>query len=328
MPAYRYCRHCGHYEEIPDAAYGLDAGETDCPRCRRKMRASGFSLPLEAAWPEGKGIDLSEYSTKFSQSAVYSVLKSLYGKRAALMAEQVLDEHDRPKLTLTWSKHFVIFPEGKTLADYPDITVKCERKKAVFAPLEELDRLGIRTMMFADWRGYAIGDNPARTLRGICPMPQLIERLRDKVSARSLIVPSEALYWNGGTKTRWAVQGMQSALPASYYELTETICRRHSSWISEYEQADGPAFSSRETLFNLLCREGLERSDAAAVTRFIRKGRASEPKYRAEWLELLTRYPMLEKYRRDAENCRYLWTQAAVLPAVMDAIACAGRKTI
>ena len=328
MPAYRYCRHCGHYEEIPDAAYGLDAGETDCPRCRRKMRASGFSLPLEAAWPEGKGIDLSEYSTKFSQSAVYSVLKSLYGKRATLMAEQVLDEHDRPKLTLTWSKHFVIFPEGKTLADYPDITVKCERKKAVFAPLEELDRLGIRTMMFAEWRGYDIGDNPARTLRGICPMPQLIERLRDKVSSRSLIVPSEALYWNGGTKTRWAVQGMQSALPASYYELTETICRRHSSWISEYEQADGPAFSSRETLFNLLCREGLERSDAAAVTRFIRKGRASEPKYRTEWLDLLRRYPVLEKYRKDAENCRYLWPQAAVLPWVMDAIACAGRKTI
>jgi hypothetical protein len=72
----------------------------------------------------------------------------------------------------------------------------------------------------------------------------------------------------------------------------------------------------------------MEKDDAAAVTRFIRKGRASEPKYRAEWLELLEQYPVLEKYRKDTENCRYLWTQAAVLPAVMDAIACAGRKTI
>jgi hypothetical protein len=328
MPAYRYCRHCGHYEEIPDAMYGLDAEETDCPRCRRKMRASGFSLPLEAAWPEGKGINLSEYSTKLSQSAIFSVLKNLYGGRVALMAEEVLDEHDKPKLMMTWSRHFVIFPEGKTLADYPDIMVKCEQKKAVFAPLEELDRLGIRTMMFAGWRGYAIGDNPAQTLRGICPMPQLIERLRDKVSPRSLIAPSESLFWTGYLKTRWAIQGMQSAPPSSYYELTETICRRHSSWISPYESAARPVFSSSETLFNLLRREGMEKDDAAAVTRFIRKGRASEPKYRAEWLEILKRYPVLEKYRKDAENCAYLWTQAAVLPAVMDAIACAGRKTI
>ena len=327
MPAYRYCRHCGHYEEIPDAVYGLDAEETECPRCRCKMRASGFSLPLEAAWPEGKGINLSEYSTKLSQSAIFSVLKNLYGRRVALMAEEVLDERDKTKLTLTWSRHFVIFPEGKTLADYPDIMVKCEQKKAVFAPLEELDRLGIRTMMFAGWRGYAIGDNPAQTLRGIMPMPLLIERLRDKLSPQSLIVPSEALCWHGGQKTRWAVQGMQSA-PSSYYELTETICRRHSSWISPYEMANGPAFSSRETLFNLLRGEGVEKDDATAVTRFIRKGRASEPKYRTEWLDLLRRYPVLEKYRKDAENCRYLWPQAAVLPWVMDAIACAGRKTI
>ena len=328
LPAYRYCRHCGHYEEIPDVMYGLDAPETDCPRCRRKMRASGFSLPLEAAWREEKGLNLSEFSTKLCESNVFAVLNKLYGKRVALMAEQIHDEHDRPKLTLGMTKHFAVFPEGKTLADYPDITVKCEQKKAVFAPLEELDRLGIRTMMFAGWRGYAIGDNPAQTLRGTMPMPLLIERLRDKVSVRSLIVPSEALYWNGGTKTRWAVQGMQSAPPSSYYELTETICRRHSSWISPYEMADGPAFSSRETLFNLLRGEGLEKDDAAAVTRFIWKGRASEPKYRTEWLELLEKYPVLGKYRKDAENCRYLWTQAAVLPAVMDAIACAGRKTI
>lgn len=327
MPAYRYCRHCGHYEEIPDTVYGLDAEETECPRCRRKMRASGFSLPLEVAWPEGKGINLSEYSTKLSQSAIFSVLKKLYGRRVALMAEEVLDERDKTKLTLTWSRHFVIFPEGKTLADYPDIMVKCEQKKTVFAPLEELDRLGIRTMMFAGWRGYAIGDNLAQTLRGIMPMP-LIERLRDKLSPQSLIVPSEALCWHGGQKTRWAVQGMQSAPPSSYYELTETICRRHSSWISPYEMADGPAFSSRETLFNLLRGEGLEKDDATAVTRFIYKGRASEPKYRTEWLDLLRRYPVLEKYRKDAENCRYLWPQAAVLPWVMDAIAYAGRKTI
>ena len=328
MPAYRYCRHCGHYEEIPDAVYGLDAEETDCPRCRRKMRASGFSLPLEAAWPEGKGIDLTEFSTKLNQSAIFSVLKSLYGRRAALMAERVLDEHDRPKLTLTWSRHFVIFPEGKTLADYPDITVKCERKKAVFAPLEELDRLGIRTMIFTNWRGYPPSGTPAQTLRGLCPMPQLMERLRDKVSVQSLTAPSEALFWNDSVRTRWAVQGVQSAPPASYYELTETICRRHSSWVSPYEQADGPEFSSRETLFKLLCKEGLKRSDAATVTHFIRMGKASMEKRRAEWLDMLARYPVLEKFRRDAENCAYLWSEAAVLPAVMDAIACAGRKTI
>ncbi len=328
MPAYRYCRHCGHYEEIPETFYGLDAEVTDCPRCRQKMRAAGFSLPLETAWPEGKGINLSEYSTKLNQSAVFSKLKDLYGNRVALMAEQVLDEHDRPKLTLIWSKHFVIFPEGKTLADYPDLTVRCEQKKAVFAPLEELDRLGIRTMMFTYWRGYAIGDNPAQTFRGICPMPQLIERLRDKLSPRSLIVPREALFWNGDTKTRRAVQEMQSAPPASYYELTEAICRKHGSWVSPFALEEGPAFSSRETLFNLLCREGLEKNDAAMLTKFIRKGRASESKYRAEWLELLEKYPVLEKYRRDAENCLYLWPQAAVLPMVTDAIACAGRKTI
>ena len=81
-------------------------------------------------------------------------------------------------------------------------------------------------------------------------------------------------------------------------------------------------------MFGKTFEEGLEKDDATAVTRFIWKGRASEPKYRAEWLELLEKSPVLGKYRKDAENCCYLWTQAAVLPAVMDAIACAGRKTI
>ena len=328
MPDYRYCRHCGHYEEIPDVAYGLDAEETDCPRCRRKMRASGFSIPLEAAWPEGKGIYLSEFSTALDASAIYFVLRRFYGRRVARMAEQVLDEHDRPKLILTWPKRFVIFPEGKTLADYPDLTVRCERKKAVFGPLDELDRRGIRQLIFTGWRGYPVGGNPAQSLRGMLPMPQLIERLRNKVSPQSLTAASEALYWNDTQKTRWAVQDMQSAPPASYYELTETICRKQSSWVSPYAPEDKPAFSSRETLFNLLLREGLERNDAVAVTKFIRKGRASELKYREEWLETLERYPVLEKYRKDGENCRYLWPQAAVLPMVMDAIACAGRKTI
>ncbi len=328
LPAYRYCRHCGHYEEIPDAVYGLDAEETDCPRCRRKMRASGFSLPLEAAWPEGKGIDLSEFSTKLCESTIFTILKSLYGRQVARIADKVFDEHDRLVFTLLWPRHYAIFPEGKTLADYPEITVKCERKKVVFASFEELDRMGIRTMMFAGWRGFPVGGTPAQSMRGMLPMPQLMERLRDKVSPQCLIAPSESLYWTGYLKTRWAVQGMQSAPPDSYFELTEGICRRHSSWVSPYEPADRPAFSSRETLFNLLCREGTGKDDALALTEFIRKGKASEPKYRTEWLSLLEQYPVLEKYRETAENCRYLWTQAAVLPAVTDAIACAGRKTI
>ena len=328
LPAYRYCRHCGHYEEIPDVCYGLDAEETDCPRCRRKMQARGFSLPLEAAWPEGKGINLSEFSAALDASSIYFVLRRFYGRRVARMAEQVLDEHDRPKLMLAWPMRFVIFPKGKTLADYPDVTVKCERKKAVFAPLEELDRRGIRQLIFTGWRGYPVGGNPAQSMRGMLPMPQLIERLRNKVSPQSLTAASEALYWKDTLKTRWAVQGMQSVPPASFFELTEAICRQHSSWVSPYAPEERPAFSSRETLFRLLCGEGLERNDAAVLTGFIRKGKASDPKHREEWLEMLKRYPVLEKYREDAENCRYLWPQAAVLPMVTDAIACAGRKTI
>ena len=329
MPAYRYCRHCGHYEEIPDATYGLDAEETDCPCCGEKMCALGFSLPIEVAWPEGKGIDLSEYSTMLNEPSVFFILKRIYGKRVVPMAEQVLDEQDRPKLTLTWSKHFVIFPEGKMLADYPELMVACEGRQAVFAPLEELYRLGLLTMLFTAWRGYPVGGNPAQTMRGMFPMPSLIGRLRDKVGPQSLLAPSEALYWHGSQKVRWAVQAIQpGALPSSYYELTEIICRKRSSWVNPYAPGNRPEFSSREAVFKLLCSEGLEKRDALALTVFIRKGKAAEQKYREEWLKLLERYPVLEKYREDAENCRYLWTQAAVLPTVMDAIACAGRKTI
>ena len=57
-------------------------------------------------------------------------------------------------------------------------------------------------------------------------------------------------------------------------------------------------------------------------------GRASNPRRREEWLSLLAEYPVLERIRKDAENCLYLWPQAAVLPTLMDAIACAGRKII
>ena len=343
LPAHYYCPACGHFEEIRHTYFGLDAPEPACPCCGKKMRSDGFSLPPEMAWREGKGADLSEFSTLFSAAEIFPVLKRLYGKRVKQLAEQVVDEPDCVRYLSGHPRRegtrfildefetvyrFVILPEGHSADDFPELTVKCGRKKAVYAPLEELEQRGIRHLTFVRWHGYPLGGHASMSLRGIKPMPDLIESLKDRITLSDLLEAREVLFWGGEYKNRLAWQKMQAAPPASYQELTEMLCLMHSSWTERTDKLKDTAFASREALFHLLCRAGLPEKDAASVTEFIQTGRASNPKHRTEWLRLLAEYPMLERIRKDAENCRYLWPQAAVLPTVMDAIACAGRKTI
>lgn len=338
LPAHRYCPACGHDEAIPDVPFGLDAAEKVCPCCGKKMRSGGFSLPLEIAWPEGKGAGFTEFSTALSVSAIFTELQRLYGKRVARMSEQVADEPDgsvtyilgKPKQEGTrfvldgLSARFAIFPGGHSLSDYPELKVRCGNLTAVYAPLEELEERGIRHLSFVRWRGFPLGGNGRMTLRGIRPMPELIDSLKAKIALPDLLAPNEALQWRNTAAWR----KMQAAPPSSYYELTEILCLAHSGWMERPVSLKDTAFASRESLFRLLRRNGLSEQAASKVAEFIRMGGASDPKRREEWLSLLDQYPALEAVRKDAENCRYLWPQAALLPAVMDAIACAGRKTI
>lgn len=330
MPAYYYCKNCGYYEEIPDVLFGLDAEDRPCPRCGTVMTGQGFSLPEEFAWRDGKGVDLFEITARMPAASILSELKRHYGNRAAKLAEYAADGQGRPVCTLEdCVRRFVIFPEGKTVKDYPDLAVRCGREKAVCAPPEELDRLGTRRWTFVRWMNYPLGGHANMSLRGVMPMPELMEKLRGRVGIPDLLPHGEVLSWGGNaTRMRRAWQRMQEETPESFYELTEAVCYSHSTWRLPYPADDGPVFSSREGLYHLLVRNGIPGPDAFRIAEFVRKGRAANPARREEWQKYLDAFPIPETVRADAENCRYLWSQAVVLPAVTDAIASAGRRKI
>lgn len=328
LPAHYYCEGCGHYEEISDVFFGLDAKDKPCPDCGGRMRGRGFDLPQALAWGQKGGLDLSEFSCSMNEKTIFCLLQRLYGSRATRLAERIQDEKGKDYFTLDGVlKRYLILPEGKRPADYPQWTVKCRgRKKALYAPSEELEAAGVRQLRQLPWRGYSLGKHSRETLRGVKPMTELIDALKGKVTLADLF---EELEKGMGReyKSYRAWQKLQANPPASWYELTERICLEYSSWIRPYGEKQ-PAFSSREALYHLLVREGIEGHDAFRICDFIRMGKAADPKHGTEWKQTLSVFPVLESLRTDAENCLYLWSQAAVLPNLLDAIACAGRKTI
>ena len=329
LPAHYYCESCGHYEEIPNVFFGLDAADRPCPDCGGTMRARGFSLPQAFAWDQKGGLDLSEISCSMDDKSLFPLLQRLYGSRVVRMAELLKDGKGKSYFTLSSPvKRYMILPAGQEPADYSPWVVNCrERKKAFYASLEELEAAGVRPLKCLPWRGYPAEGDGRKTLRGIKPMPELTEALKEKVALADLFEESEKGIGRE-YKSHRAWQKLQASPPASWYELTERICREYSNWNRPYGEGEQPAFSSREALYQLLVREGIKEQEAFPICDFIRMGKAADPKQEAEWKQMVAAFPALESLRSDAENCRYLWSQSAVLPNLLDAIACAGRKTI
>lgn len=67
LPSHYYCKECGFFE-LGELTFGLDLPERNCPRCGKRLRRDGFSLPEEFAW--GKKNEL--YYENLASNEFYS----------------------------------------------------------------------------------------------------------------------------------------------------------------------------------------------------------------------------------------------------------------
>lgn len=67
LPAHYYCEECGFFE-LGELIFGIDLPERNCPRCGKRLRRDGFSLPEEFAW--GKKNEL--YYENLASNEFYS----------------------------------------------------------------------------------------------------------------------------------------------------------------------------------------------------------------------------------------------------------------
>ena len=84
LPAHYYCEECGFFE-LEELTFGIDLPERKCPRCGKRLRRDGFSLPEEFAW--GKKNEL--YYEDIASNELYG---STEGSSLALLEKDIVEK--------------------------------------------------------------------------------------------------------------------------------------------------------------------------------------------------------------------------------------------
>ena len=84
LPAHYYCEECGFFE-LGELIFGIGLPERNCPRCGKRLRRDGFSLPEEFAW--GKKNEL--YYEDVASKELYS---STEGSSLALLEKDIVEK--------------------------------------------------------------------------------------------------------------------------------------------------------------------------------------------------------------------------------------------
>lgn len=316
LPAYRYCLHCGHAEQIGTVVFGIDAPEKDCPVCGKPLLARGYSLHPVFVWesdPVKKPFGVRDEDFR-CPSGLYPVLvdriKALYaGCQVVPWLSSMFTENDEIEKV-----GVCVLPKGKDLQkDFPQFVIQ--------------DKSG-RTGMDAWSLGTAENGIQAITLR--------VDRLQDAITEAKGAVDSNCIKLteekmksitaeeliSTGLVNEEEAAALKAMPVVSRYQLTEALAVAINSfgelnsapWKETLYSLDTEkSFYTRETLYERLLELGLSEIDAFRVTSFVRKGKAFSKYGREKWLQMIKDFALPKDLVDFCQGYKYLCSRGYVL---------------
>ena len=320
LQAHYYCKKCGHFEVVNTHLFGIDLPKISCPNCDEELVGDGFNLPLESVWgTDGKKhIDFDyNISSEFLPFAK-RVLQKIYPENeiasyGLMGANQRSNQIDPEKLEVKHSG-YVVLPQGRALADYPEITSYLEDgepcitgfcnvleqynlKRVMLMPLgtiEHLMQLQRKSGIYAQ----EIGINELRELT-----------YYDLINSKAMgheedIVFSHETPQNFHDMVKYNAVGHNSTFVVKhplenqgdwYYEVKEKVL--NNADFQKYPCV------TREDFFDYMVECGLDRATAYKFSEIIRKGRSPrEPEFDA--------LPIPEELKNVAKMYAYVFPRA------------------
>ena len=314
LKAHYYCKKCGHFEIVNTHLFGIDLPKIFCPNCAEELVGDGFNLPLESVWgTDGKKhIDFDyNISSEFLPFAK-RVIQKIYPENeivsyGVLGSNQRGYKFDPEKLEVKHSG-YVILPQGRSLADYPEITTYLEDGEPCITGLcNIIEQYNLKRVMLLT-HGTVM---QLQRKSGIYANEIGINELReltyyDLINSKAMDFEEERIF---ADETPQSFHDMV-AYNAMGHNSTFAINRSADSWYYEVKEKvlnnvdfkKYPCFT-REDFFDYMVECGLDRTEAFKWSEMIRKGRSPrEPK--------LDELPIPEELKNVAKMYAYVFPRA------------------
>ena len=316
LPAYRYCPHCGHAEQIGTVAFGIDAPAKNCPICGEPLLARGYSLHSVFVWGSNsvkKPFGVRDEDFK-CPSDLYPVLvdriKELYAGCQVVpwLSSLFTDNNEMKRIGVC------VLPKGKDLQkDFPQFVIQDKNGEtgmdgwSLGAEENGIQAITLTAGRLPDAITEAKGHVDSDCIK------QAEEKLK-RITAEELI--------STGLLTEEEIAALKALPVASRFQLTEALAVAinsfgeldNSPWKeTPYSLDTKKRFYTRETLYERLLELGLSETEAFKVTSFVRKGKAHTKFERGKWLQMVKKFSLPEDVVDFCQRYKYLCNRGQVL---------------
>ena len=316
LPAYRYCPHCGHAEQIGTVAFGVDAPEKNCPMCGETLLARGYSLHPVFVWGSDSvktpfGVRDEDFKCP---SGLYPVLvdriKELYAGCQVVpwLSSLFTDNNEMKRIGVC------VLPKGKDLQkDFPQFVIQDKNGEtgmdgwSLGAEENGIQAITLTAGRLPDAITEAKGHVDSDCIK------QAEEKLK-RITAEELI--------STGLLTEEEIAALKALPVASRFQLTEALAVAinsfgeldNSPWKeTPYSLDTKKRFYTRETLYERLLELGLSETEAFKFTSFVRKGKAHTKFERGKWLQMVKKFSLPEDVVDFCQRYKYLCNRGQVL---------------
>lgn len=312
-----YCRKCGHMETVNTHLFGIDLPKISCPECGAELTGDGFNLPPESVWGNDgeKSVSFDYNISGEFLSFAGRAIKRIYPENEivnyGLMRRN--PENGGPGLENVEVRHsgYVILPEGRSLADYPEITTYLEDgEPCITGACNVMERYSLkRILLFSDdtIRYLMRLQQKSGVYANEIGMDELRElQYYDLVNSRAMSPRENEIFAGEKPKNVHDMVGYCALTHNTMFPFKQSGADWYSDLIEKL--LDNPDFEkypccTREDFFDSMVECGVERKEAFRLSEIIRSGKHCG--------DLKSdRFPIPEELKRVAGTYSYVFPRA------------------
>lgn len=288
LKAHYYCKKCGQLEIVNTHLFGIDLPEISCPVCNEKLIGDGFNLPLESVWGiDGKkhidfDYNISSEFLPFAKRVIQKIYPENEIASYGLMGSNQRGNMIDPEKLEVRHSGYVVLPQGRTLADYPEITTYLEDgEPCITGFCTVLEQYNLKRVMLLP-NGMIEHLMQLQRKSGIYAHEIGMKELReltyyDLINSKSMGYEEDRVFSH---ETPQNFHDMV-ACNAIGHNSTFAVKRPSDDWYYEVKEkvlnnADFQKYPcvTREDFFDYMVECGLDRATAYKFSEIIRKGRS------------------------------------------------------
>ena len=310
-----YCPKCGSFKTITGKLFGIDLPQRKCEKCDEIMISDGYKLSIESVW----GLD-----GKKTIGFEFNISKGFYPFAKRLLERTYPDNNivpygvlsiinGRPARDLKLSG-YLILSKGQTIDDYPDLQGYLENGDlCLTGNVMDMEENNIKRILLYNHNA----------LTAIVEMQQRTGIYISDINNSDL----SSITWSRLANTRLLDEDYEELIrftkPETKTEMINLLSVLHSTFtstdmsssttrvdsiikkINQTEFKSAPCYS-RDDIFELLLKFGVDHNTAYEYSEYIRKGLASrtdtDPKYDALKLP--------DEFRNLVKTIKFSWPRS------------------